>query len=217
MTGGFENLGFSREKLGIFKGLYAADTAQGSFAFPCAALHGFRFTGTERLYLDGTRILTSGFFWTFLPDGDCNVARVFLFSSATDAMAFYQIRDAAFFRNAVVYAIGPCPAHDVVETLKSMHPVARFSLCFPNDVMGRIRDVIVASSLERTAVSVRSAGEEYVFRVRGKEVPLRAGHVSLSRFEKVSGLHLSARTEKPKGQRSFFELVRAGKMSGAGG
>lgn len=210
MTAGLLHLGFSEDTIKAFDGMLVADRKAGRFVFPAGRLEGLPKGRDEILYLDGSRFVPSGFFWSFFPDGLCPARKVFLFASAADAMAAFEIKKAPFFRNSIIQAIGPSPEFRLVRALKNRFSTSRFLLCFPDDFIGRACDAKVGAFLKGLDVSVNLDKQEVVFRFGTRKLAMHPNEVSLSRFEKLSGCHLEARTVKPKGYRTFFDQVIAG-------
>src|SRR5690606_13272417 len=179
----------------------------GNYWFPCSKFSELHDCRAEKIYLDGTIVTPANFYWEVSPSDVFRPSTVFLFLSAVDAMAFSQSKSNGFLSNSVFIALGTNPVLEVIQVLSERFS-AKFVLCFPDDFFGRLNDVRVAAFLEGYNVSVRLEGAESVFVLREKEIRIPNDQVSLSKFERAAGLDLKARTSKPRGYRTFFELLR---------
>lgn len=204
-----ENLGFSRKTLEIFKGSFVFNEEQGNFAFPCSPSPNFSCSGDEKLYLDGTGVVPSAFFWEFSTTDDNLVSKVFLFQSAVEAMAFYELKGGDFLRDSALVAVGSSVEFPLISTLKSRFFRASFFLVFPNDFAGRVSDVRVAGFLSGVNVSAKLVDGSVVFRYREREVSVPSEAVSLSKFEILSNVNLKTKTVKARGYRTHFLKLRA--------
>lgn len=204
---GFEKFGFSRKSLEIFKGSFIANREQGNYTFPCSLLQGFSFNRSETVYFDGTRLVPSEFFWEVSPVESLGKRNVFLFQSATDAMAFLELKGLEYLSNSILVAIGSSPSFSLIEALKS-RPYGNFVLCFPNDFFGRLCDVKVGLFLSGFEASMEISDDGVVIEAKGRRSTLKETEISLSKFEKVAGVNLKIRTLKPSQAATFFEELR---------
>jgi len=213
MTTGLEKLGFSQKTIDAFRGLFVAETKTGRYVFPSAELPGRKTGRPEVLYMDGTRTVPAEFFWKIPQEREMGKTDVFLFQSAVDAMAFFELKGSGYVEGAALAAIGSGPGTELLQSLKK-GPYRNFALCFPNDFLGRICDVRAGLALSNRPASIAiSADGTVAIASKGRKCALRPEDLSLSRVERAAGINIRARTLKPADGTTFFEemmFVRTG-------
>jgi len=208
MTAGLEKLGFSPKTINAFGGLFVAETKMGRYLFPSAGLPGGKTGRPEVLYLDGTRTVPAEFLWKVPQGAALGKTDVFLFQSATDAMAFFELKGSRALRGSALVAMGSGPGTELLQYLKK-GPYRNFVLCFPNDFLGRICDIRAGLCLSDRPASIAISTDGTVsIESKERKCAIRPEALSLSRVERDAGINIRPRTLKPPTETTFFEEMR---------
>lgn len=202
-----DRLGFSPDTVHEFQA-YFRELDTGELIFPGTILEDFRCPLPEKVLPDASVLTPTEFFLEYSPD-DFLPRQVFLFASALELMAFYQV-----FKNKkpmlmpAFLVVGSRPGFELIQRIKARYKRARFVLVNGHTFFDRIRDVWLACLLD---------GYEPVIRMENGKVHISAGRfgaeissdlLSLSRFCRLSGYRTSVRTRKAKGFNSYLEMIR---------
>lgn len=163
----------------------------------------------EILYIDGKRItpLQTFFEWG-VADITMPEKKVYIFQSAFDALAFFQIRKMAE-SNDVIFVVGKYPSKNVLVYIKKSFPIAKFIICFPNNFFGSIADVRIAAILSDKSLSMEVVSNKLLCSYKSRDTAIPLDKVSLSKVSEFTGFSPKRiRTLKPKlGKESFFDLL----------
>ncbi|WP_423128523.1 hypothetical protein [Gaoshiqia sp. Z1-71] len=202
-----DRLGFFPDTVHEFQA-YFRELDTGELIFPSSVLEDFHCPLPEKVLPDTTVLTPTEFFLEFRPD-DLLSRQVFLFASALELMAFWQV-----FKNKkpmlipAFLAVGSRPGFEFIQKIKARCNGARFVLVNGHPFFDRIWDVRLACLLD---------GYEPTIRMENGKVHTNAGRfgaeispdlLSLFRFCRLSGYRTSVRTRKAKGFNSYLEMIR---------
>lgn len=165
----------------------------------------------EILYLDGERWIPSKTYFEFnVPVIASNTKVVYIFQSATDALAYFQIKSMAN-NDATFFVLGKNPSEAIIRYIKSWFNHARFILCYPNGLMGRISEIKTAGFLSNEHVRLELDNQRLICSYRNRKAIIPLDVVSLSQVSKLTGFYpKKIKTHKPKkGYDSFYDLIRS--------
>lgn len=162
----------------------------------------------EILYLDGSRWVPSQTYFQY--KGTClPTPKIYLFQSATDALAYIQINPSAG-TSSIFLILGKNPPEAILQHIREQFYFARIIMAYPNSLMARISEIRIAGILSGKPVRMRIKSNNLVCDCNGKSRRLPLDAVSLSKVSKLTGLYSRIRTLKPpKNYQSFFDLIRS--------
>ncbi len=164
----------------------------------------------EILYLDGRRWIPSQTYFEFNASDLVSLQKkVYIFQSATDALSFFQIRSMVNME-AVFFVLGKNPRPEILNYVKENFAHAKFILCFPDNLMGRVSEIKIAGFLTNVQLILKLEGNRLLCRYGDKEASISLDSISLSKVSKLIGFYpKKIRTLKPKGgYQSFYDLIR---------
>jgi len=182
----------------------------GELLFPLTDYAGVELAKPEMLLPDGRVVGQPDFFFEHgLGNGQSN--RLFLFSSITDLLAFYQLNRSRIGEGAILTAIGSNPdsvwMKSYLSELLRKHRNLKIDLAFSHDLLGRINDIRLACWLKGRDVQIGSADGLIHLKTDFYEASLPVEKLSLSAFCKASGFRTRLRTLKPTSGNCFWEQL----------
>lgn len=100
------------------------------------------------------------------------VENVFVFESAFDAMAFYQINRLRLGSNVAFVSLGGSFSDNQVLSVMDHFPNARLTDCFDNDIPGRVNGLRMLSVIENVPVKIQKGEEGVNVRIKDKSIDL---------------------------------------------
>lgn len=139
------------------------------------------------------------------------VSRVFLCSSAMEAIAFYHYHYASYphFENLLFISLGITPNNNQFRWLYENLPGKQFRLVFGSGLLERAGDLKTAAALMGLPLNLTIGGDQVVIQFRLKTYKMPADSFSLSAFEKLSGCRFRVKTMRPKNGGSYFGQLQA--------
>lgn len=135
---------------------------------------------------------------------------VVITSSAMEAFAYLSVNLHRYpdLDHLSFIAIGNLPNYAQLNWIRSHYPKQKFTLVFGNDLLGRLADIRVAAGLKNHRAKMTHMGQEIQISYRNILYTFGQDRLSLSAFEKVSGLRTGFRTAKPKGFDTYLEQLK---------
>lgn len=161
----------------------------------------------EHYETDFHRVPTTPHLWMA---GDVITREVIITPAAMEAIAYLSLnrRRHRSFSNLTFIALGNLPHDGQLNWIRKHLPQRKYTIVFPNDLLGRLADIRIAAALKGISVSFRylPAGIE----VQYNRLTLRFGEdtISLSSFEKAASLRTGCRTVKAKQFNTFLEQLK---------
>jgi len=125
---------------------------------------------------------------------------VIITSTAMEAIAYlslnlhrYRDMDALSF-----IAIGNLPHPGQLDWIRANYPKQKFTLVFGKDLLGKLADIRIAGGLRNKTIRLLRSGTQIQIAYDNKQYGFDPESLSLSAFEKASGLRTGIRTSKPK-------------------
>jgi hypothetical protein len=194
----------AQEKGGKYKNIGFVYTVPGSDKITGFELVNFHFKGHAK----GSERSTS--VWLVELATDKSVATDLYFGeSAIDVMSFYQLYQNKFnFNNAVFVSTGGNLLKGQAQNVLNEYPRAKVHTLFDNDFSGCMYDISLACLKKNVNISIRKNAESVQFTLPKGTYELPTGQVSLSRFERISGIRSGVRAHKSKGK-DFNEMLKS--------
>jgi hypothetical protein len=159
------------------------------------------------------RVAAENSLWLAGQDNLALVRRVLVCASAMDAIAFLHFYWHVFPQpdSLCFIAAGYRPVAMQLSWIRQNCFGKKLELLFPNDLLGGITDLKIASTFRRLPVSVfLSEKERLKVCFRAKEYVFEQETFSLNAFERASNYRFKVITRKPKYGVSFYETLKAG-------
>lgn len=162
----------------------------------------------EILFLDGRRSIPVQTYFQF-NDGIQHRFDVYIFQSATDALAYIQLKD-MIDSEVVFLVLGKNPSENVLKHVKSKFQGSRFFLAYPNNPLAKIAEIRIIGFLAGEKLGLELKDNRFYCNYRNRIVSIPLERVSLSEVLKLTGFRPKMRTLKPpKSYDSFYELLRS--------
>ncbi|NCD68304.1 hypothetical protein [Mucilaginibacter agri] len=145
--------------------------------------------------------------WRVGPGG---FREVIITSSAMEAIAYLSLNA---FRYQAPYAllfmaIGNLPHPSHFEAIRLAAQKRKITLVFPNDLTGRLADIVLAMGIRCKMVSVEWQNGKVLCCAGTRTFLTEPDQLSLHAFEKACAIRTQIRTRKPNQQNSFLEQLR---------
>jgi hypothetical protein len=135
---------------------------------------------------------------------------VIITSTAMEAIAYlsyslhrYPDLDALSF-----IALGNLPHYGQLQWIKSHYPNRKFTLVFGRDLLGRLADIRVAAGLKNRSVRLLRSDLQIEVLCENEVYSFDPESLTLSAFEKASGMRTGFRTAKPKDFDTYLEQLK---------
>ncbi len=204
-----EQFGVSRSVLSKL-GVHYQEVDNGTLLFSLMDRDGAPLDQWETVFPDG-RVSVPGdlFFESFIDPLEST--SLFLFSSISDLVAFYQINQHRLGRGVRLASVGITTDAEAIKTYLAeqlfVHRKLKVFLAFHNDLVGRLQDIRMACWTKGQDVKISSERGCIHLSVGKYEAHLLVEQLSLSAFCKVSGFRTSLRTCKPRCANSFWDQL----------
>lgn len=160
----------------------------------------------ELLFIDGERQIPKQTFYQYI--NGWKPSEVFIFQSACDALAYFQLRKMAN-SDVVFLIVGRNPDSEIIDYIKSSFSYAKISLGFPKDLLATISAIKVAGKLRDETIALRLDDDTVFCSYRNREVVISVAEFSLSRVSKLTGFWPKMKTlTPPHGHNSFFDFLK---------
>ncbi len=201
-----QKAGFKEEVLLFFENSFFSDST-GRALFPYNS--NSNGADVEILSLESHRVPNTVEIWEAGGELPALVRRVYVFSSAINAIAFFhfypdKLRQPEY---VAVASLGLVPCKLQVQYLDDKYPNAEVCVVFDNDILGRVADCKVALWLKENDAAFMYEAETLKINYHGRPYHISESDFSLFNFQKQTGLRLRVRTYKPgKYHNSFYSL-----------
>lgn len=98
------------------------------------------------------------------------VNNVYLFESAFDAMAFYQMNREKLSRDTALVSVGGTFSDKQIMSVMHRFPNARLNDCFDNDIAGRVNAIRMISVSQKLPMSISKDEEKIELTVKGNKI-----------------------------------------------
>ena len=105
-------------------------------------------------------------------------------------------------------ALGNLPHYGQLQWIKAHYPKRKFTLVFGKDLLGRLADIRVAAGLKNRTVRLLRSDIQIQITCNNEVYGFDQENLSLSAFEKASGLRTGFRTAKPKDFDTYLEQLK---------
>jgi hypothetical protein len=136
------------------------------------------------------------------------VNQVFIGESAIDAMSFYQLNQHKFnFEHAVFVSTGGNVLRNQARNILKAFPQAKINTLFDNDLSGKLYDIYLAGIKTNKELQIRKTEDAIQFELKKGIFEVPVDQLSLSRFERVTGIRSGIRPIKAHGK-DFNEMLQ---------
>ncbi len=136
------------------------------------------------------------------------ITDLYIAESVIDAMSFYQLfRHRYSFNHAAFISTGGYVVKNQVENLFRAYPNAKVHTLFDNDFSGRMYDILVAVLKAGKSIGIKKKNDSVEFETPKGTMELSAESLSLSKFERMTGIRTNVRTHKADGK-DFNEMLQ---------
>lgn len=201
-----QKAGFKEEVLLFFENSFFSDST-GRALFP------YNSNGSgadvEILSLESHRVPNTVEIWKAGGELPALVRRVYVFSSAINAIAFFHFYPDKLRppEHVAVASLGLVPCKLQSEYLGGKYPNAKVFAVFDNDILGRVADCKLALWLKGKDAKFMYEAETLKINYQGRLYQNPGSDFSLFSFQKQTRLRLGVRTYKPgKYHNSFYIL-----------
>ncbi|RFZ85268.1 hypothetical protein DYU05_06620 [Mucilaginibacter terrenus] len=104
-------------------------------------------------------------------------------------------------------AVGLRPQAEQLHWIGKYCLKRKITLVFPNDVCGKITDIIIAAGVRQKAVKPRWKNDKVDLLMGGLIIELPVDKISLNFFEKAASLRTGIKTLKPKRFNTFLDQL----------
>ncbi|WP_295668133.1 hypothetical protein [uncultured Mucilaginibacter sp.] len=135
---------------------------------------------------------------------------VIITSTAMEAIAYLSVNLHRYsdLDTLSFIALGNLPHYGQLQWIKSHYPKRKFTLVFGKDLLGRLADIRVAAGLKNQAVRLLRTDLQIQIMCNDEVYRFDPEVLSLSAFEKASGLRTGFRTSKPKEFDTYLEQLK---------
>jgi len=139
------------------------------------------------------------------------VSKVFICSSAMEAIAFYHYKYAVYpHRDRLLFlSVGTRPNASQVWWITEKLAGKDFTLVFGNSLLDKVGELATAAALLKMPLDISVAGNQVTIHFRLKEYVMPIAVFSLSAFEKRSGYRFPIRSARVKHADSYFSLLKS--------
>jgi len=150
-------------------------------------------------------------YWVSGDEVDSTVRSIIICSSAMEAIAWLNCNSALLTANHGLrfMAIGNSLDEQQLGTLRKQKTFGKYNLLFPQDLVGHIFDLKIASVLQGYCAEVSISGEHLEIEFRNRRFKIACEDFSLSRFERLSGFRFNVKTLKPRQHVSWLRQLEA--------
>lgn len=193
-----------QEKGGKYKNIGFVYIVPGSDKITGFELVNFQFKGHAK----GSERSTSVWLVELAPDKSI-VTDLYVGESAIDVMSFYQLYQNKFnFNNAVFVSTGGNLLKGQAQNVFREYPRAKVHMVFDNDFSGCMYDIYLACLKTKVDISIRKNAESVQFTLPKGTYELPIDQISLSRFERLTGIRSGVMAHKSKGK-DFNEMLKS--------
>ena len=133
---------------------------------------------------------------------------VFFGENPIDIMSFYQLRRRELdMASAVFISFGGGIARNQIRLALEHWPQAAKRTLFDNDYQGRVYDIVLATAIAGKESSFRKESDSLHFTVSEKKFEIPVSKLSLSTFERESGIRSGLHVHKASGAKDFNDLI----------
>jgi hypothetical protein len=138
------------------------------------------------------------------------VAKIFFFESAIDAMSFYELKPVAFEKERSVFvSSGGYPTIGQMQHALNAYPNAlQLYGCHDNDLSGNLFDIQLACLRENQTLLKTKNAESVMFTINNKTFQLENDKVNLKNFLTKSGLETPVKSLKPTLCKDWNEALK---------
>ncbi|MDB5135433.1 MAG: hypothetical protein JWP37_2036 [Mucilaginibacter sp.] len=142
--------------------------------------------------------------------GNKMAREIIITSSAMEAIAFLTIHSHRYpdLKRLSFLALGNLPQPVQCNWIRAKLAGRKFTLVFSNDLLGRLADIRVGAALKQKRTSFLLTGGSIRIKCDNECYELEQERLSMSAFEKISGLRMGMRTHKPKQFNTFLEQLK---------
>ena len=135
---------------------------------------------------------------------------VIITATAMEAIAYLSVNLHRYpDLNALTFiAIGNLPHPAQLKWIISHYPKRKYTLVFGKDLLGRLADIRVAAGLKNKAIRLLRSDSKIQISCNNQQYVFDPDNLSLSSFEKVSGLRTGYRTAKPKDFDTYLDQLK---------
>lgn len=134
---------------------------------------------------------------------------VFFGENPIDLMSFYQLRCREMdMASAAFVSFGGGIARNQVRLALEHWPQAVKSTLFDNDYQGRVYDIVLATAIAGKEAAFRKESDSLHFAANGKTFEIPVSKLSLSAFERESGIRSGLHVHKARGVKDFNDIIR---------
>jgi hypothetical protein len=136
------------------------------------------------------------------------INQVYIAESAIDAMSFYQLYKHKFkFDQAVFISTGGNVLRNQAEQILNAYPKAKINTLFDNDFSGKLYDIFLAGIKSKREIRITRESDAVVFQLEKGNFKIPIDQLSLSRFERATGIRSGIRPFKADGK-DFNEMLQ---------
>lgn len=136
------------------------------------------------------------------------VNQVFIGESAIDVMSFYQLNKHKFnFEHAVFVSTGGNVLRNQAKNILKAFPKAKINTLFDNDFSGKLYDIYLAAIKANKELHIRKTEDAVQFELKKGIFEIPMDQISLSRFERITGIRSGIRPIKANGK-DFNEMLQ---------
>lgn len=143
-----------------------------------------------------------------LSDAPPLINQVYMAESAIDAMSFYQLYQHKYnFDQALFISTGGNVLRNQAQQLLNAYPKAKINTLFDNDFSGKLYDIFLAGIKSKREIGITRESDAVVFQLEKGKFKIPIDQLSLSRFERVTGIRSGIRPFKADGK-DFNEMLQ---------
>ena len=139
------------------------------------------------------------------------VSRVFICSSAMEAIAFYQFKYSVYPypENLLFLSIGTRPAGCQLRWISENLQGRAFQLVFGNSLLDKVGELVTAAAFSKLPldVTINTAEVTIYFRLKRYVIPVTT--FSVNALEKLSGYRFPVRSARTKNSDSYFSQLKS--------
>ncbi|MFD1187470.1 DUF3991 domain-containing protein [Pontibacter rugosus] len=133
---------------------------------------------------------------------------VYFGENPIDIMSFYQLkRKEIDLASSVFISFGGGISRQQVKLALEQWPLAAKHTLFDNDYQGRVYDIVLASAISGRETSFKKQSDSLLFNVSGRLFELPVPKLSLSAFERESGVRSGLHVHKARGMKDFNDML----------
>jgi hypothetical protein len=189
------------------------DKAYANIAFPltrpgAAAIVGYDFRNYGFKSVAAGSDRQNGMWVADFAGSPARTRNVFFGENPIDIMSFYQLRCRELdMESAVFVSFGGGIARNQIRLALEHWPRAAKHTLFDNDYQGRVYDIVLATAIAGKDSSFRKESDSLHFTVSEKKFEIPVSKLSLSTFERESGIRSGLHVHKARGAKDFNDLI----------